>query len=206
MEKQDLFEKVLGGLRPVKFYSSARINCSYYGNPRFRLSFSDIATGNFVAGKTASDGQPSYSVDNVCERIYSREKNTSQGEVAYFAWHETRAGNVIIDKVESPEEVARSLVIAGLCGGRDNYVTLKKGNAGSPLIFLYRFHPDGEKEKWNTGTVELRTNSSNPYTITPAGEGISQDKADELFGIKKTPARRSLDFSRKEETAISVGR
>lgn len=65
-----------------------RLNNSVWGNPRYSVTIKDEAGFSFYA-KTASDASCGYSIDN----YYGKKK--------LFHYHITKAGNNIIDDIDS---------------------------------------------------------------------------------------------------------
>ena len=74
-------------LTNAKLMSYEKGNCSVYGNPSYHASFSNGSEE--ITGKTASDAQCGYTI-----------KNFRDGRACNVTYHITRAGNVIIDKIE----------------------------------------------------------------------------------------------------------
>ena len=59
---------------------------SYYGNPKYYVSFENVETGEFFMGETANNAACAYGIRN--------EKFTKQATIIY---HITRNNNVIVD-------------------------------------------------------------------------------------------------------------
>ena len=74
-------------LTNAKLTSCKRGNCSVYGNPSWHASFSNGSEE--ITGKTASDASCGGSLTNF-----------SDGRACNVTYHITRAGNVIINKIE----------------------------------------------------------------------------------------------------------
>ena len=74
-------------LTNARLTSCEKGNCSVYGNPSYRASFSNGTEA--ITGKTASNVSCGYVVENFRD-----------GRACNVTYHVTRAGNVIINKIE----------------------------------------------------------------------------------------------------------
>lgn len=73
--------KIIGRVLSTRYFST-----SFYGNPKYVVSFLDFATGNVIWGKTATDAACAYGITNSDVKV--------KAEISY---HNTRSGNVVID-------------------------------------------------------------------------------------------------------------
>lgn len=73
-----------------------RINCSVYGNPRYKVAFED-SSGKVRYAKTASDASCGYSVDNY---RYHTSRWEELGRPIYLKYHFTKNGNCVIDYIK----------------------------------------------------------------------------------------------------------
>ncbi len=69
--------------------SYGRRNCSYYGNPKFRGTFENPETGEWLSGTTATDAQCAYGFLN----------GYGNNQLKEIEYHITRTGNVIFDYI-----------------------------------------------------------------------------------------------------------
>ena len=76
----------------AEFVELERLNNSYYGNPRALVRFR-TADGQEITGKTATDSQAGYTVDN-----------WRYHKIADVEAHITRAGSVIVDYIRNCRE------------------------------------------------------------------------------------------------------
>ena len=85
--QQEVLQMKKSVLTNARLTSYERGNCSVYGNPSWYVCFDNGSEE--ITGKTASDASCGYVVENFRD-----------GRACNVTYHVTRAGNVIIDKIE----------------------------------------------------------------------------------------------------------